>query len=260
MSTDRYEFAIALAKKAGELGVSYFRRLETLTVTSKGHQDMVSEADRDVEALVRDELAKVYPDDGILGEEHGRIAGTSGYTWVIDPIDGTANFVASIPQWCVIIACIYEGETVIGVIHDPVAGETFHAMRGKGAFLGDRPISVSDSDSLSRGSLGVGFNGRTKPADVVECVSQLLAAGGVFFRNASGGLMLAYTAAGRLIGYIEPHMNAWDCLAGLLMIEEAGGKVEPFDVDKSLDAGTRIVCGGPGIYDAAKAIADASFS
>lgn len=260
MTSERLDFACALAEKAGRLGMEFFRRLDTLTITSKGHQDMVSEADRDVETLVRDEIAKAFPEDGILGEEHGRIDGSSGYTWVIDPIDGTANFVAAIPQWCVILACVKDGETVIGVIHDPCANETFSALRGEGAFVNGRPISASPSQSLKNGSVGVGFNGRTAASDATNCVTALINEGGVFFRNASGGLMLAYAASGRLIGYVEAHMNPWDCLAGLLIAEEAGNQLEPVDADDALDNGARIVVGAPGVFPDLKRIADKSFS
>ncbi|TYC63364.1 inositol monophosphatase [Rhodobacterales bacterium] len=260
MTTDRLDFAVALAKKAGELGVDYFRKLDTLTVTKKGHQDLVSEADRNVETLIRKELAVSFPDDGILGEEHGIEEGSSGYTWVIDPIDGTANFVAGIPQWCVILACVHQGNVIVGVIHDPVAGETFKAAAGHGAFVNDKPIKASDSESLSNGSVGVGFNGRTAVTDAVNAVGALVSEGGVFFRNASGGLMLAYAAAGRLIGYIESHMNAWDCLAGMLITREAGGVVMEQDVNNSLYHGARVVVGAPGVFDALKEIADSSFA
>lgn len=260
MSVDRLEFAANLAREAGELGLSYFRKLETLNVIAKGHQDLVSEADRNVETLVRDAIAKVFPDDGILGEEHGVEAGTTGYTWVIDPIDGTANFVTGIPQWCVIIACVKDGKTVVGVIHDPVAGETFTAEAGKGAHLNGRPIKASASDSLAKGSVGVGFNGRTSASDAINCIGALVSKGGVFFRNASGGLMLAYAASGRLIGYCEAHMNAWDCLAGMLMTEEAGGKVLPQDVDRALTHGARVVVGAPGVFSELVEIAEASFA
>ncbi|MBS8259140.1 inositol monophosphatase [Roseibium polysiphoniae] len=259
MASERLDFAATLAGKAGELGMEYFRRLETLTVTKKGHQDLVSEADRDVETLVRKELAAAYPQDGIVGEEHGRVEGTSGYTWVIDPIDGTANFVAGIPQWCVIIACVYNGETIVGVIHDPNANETFRGAKGEGAFVNDRAIKVTDSDSLSNGSLGVGFNGRTEASDAINCIGALVSKGGVFFRNASGGLMLAYAASGRLIGYCESHMNAWDCLAGMLITEEAGGMVAPYDADHTLTNGTRVVVGGPGVFKDISEIVEASF-
>lgn len=260
MASDRLDFAVNLARKAGDLGMEYFRRLESLTVTKKGHQDLVSEADRDVETLVRAELAKAYPDDGIVGEEHGRIEGTSGYTWVIDPIDGTANFVAGIPQWCVILSCVHNGETIVGVIHDPNANETFRAAKGEGAFVNERPIRASDSESLSDGSLGIGFNGRTEASDAINCIGALVSKGGVFFRNASGGLMLAYAASGRLIGYCESHMNAWDCLAGMLLMKEAGGEVAPHDVDDALTNGTRVVVGGPNVFKDILEIAEGSFS
>lgn len=260
MVSERLEFAVNLAHKAGELGLEYFRKLDTLTITQKGHQDLVSEADRNVETLIREELAKAYPDDGILGEEHGMEEGASGYTWVTDPIDGTANFVAGIPQWCVIIACVHQGQVIIGVIHDPVAGETFKAAAGQGAFLNDKPIKASDSESLSIGSVGVGFNGRTAITDAVNAVGALVSKGGVFFRNASGGLMLAYAASGRLIGYIESHMNAWDCLAGMLITREAGGVVMEQDINHALYHGARVVVGAPGVFADLKEIADSSFA
>ncbi|MEM5584169.1 MULTISPECIES: inositol monophosphatase family protein [unclassified Roseibium] len=260
MSLERLDFAVALAAKAGELGLDYFRKLDTLTVTQKGHQDLVSEADRNVETLIRDELAKAYPDDGILGEEHGMEEGGSGYTWVTDPIDGTANFVAGIPQWCVIIACVHQGQVIVGVIHDPVSNETFKAAAGHGAFLNGKPIKASDSQSLSHGSVGVGFNGRTSVTDAVNVVGAVVSKGGVFFRNASGGLMLAYAASGRLIGYVESHMNAWDCLAGMLLTVEAGGNVMEQDVNHALYHGARVVVGAPGVYEDLREIAESSFA
>ncbi|WP_417668009.1 inositol monophosphatase family protein [Roseibium sp.] len=258
--TDRLDFAVNLSRKAGDLGMDYFRRLETLTISRKGHQDLVSEADRDVETLVRKEIAAAFPDDGIVGEEHGRVEGSSGYTWVIDPIDGTANFVSGIPQWCVILACVHNGETIVGVIHDPNANETFQAGKGAGAFVNERPIKASDSESLANGSLGVGFNGRTSVSDAINCIGALVSKGGVFFRNASGGLMLAYAASGRLIGYCESHMNAWDCLAGMLIAKEAGSEVAPHDVDHALTNGTRVVVGAPGVFREISDIAEASFA
>lgn len=260
MHIDRLEFAVSLAEKAGKLGMDYFRKLDTLNVTQKGHQDLVSEADRNVETLIRQELAKAYPEDGILGEEHGMEEGSSGYTWVTDPIDGTANFVTGIPQWCVIIACVHQGQVIVGVIHDPVAGETFKAAAGQGAFLNDKPIRTSTSQSLSTGSVGVGFNGRTAITDAVNVVGALVSKGGVFFRNASGGLMLAYAASGRLIGYVESHMNAWDCLAGMLIAKEAGGMVMEQDIDNSLYHGARIVVGAPGVFNDLMEIAESSFA
>ncbi|MES0879288.1 inositol monophosphatase family protein [Roseibium sp. SCP14] len=260
MVSERLAFAEELAQKAGELGLEYFQKLDTLTITQKGHQDLVSEADQNVETLIRKELAEQYPEDGILGEEHGMEEGSSGYTWVTDPIDGTANFVAGIPQWCVIIACVHQGQVIVGVIHDPVSRETFTAAAGHGAFLNGKPIKASDSQSLKNGSVGVGFNGRTAVTDAVNAVGALVSKGGVFFRNASGGLMLAYAAAGRLIGYVESHMNAWDCLAGMLITKEAGGEILEQDINHALYHGARVVVGAPGVFDDIKDIAESSFA
>jgi len=254
----RMEFAKDLAQRAGELGMDYFRRLDTLTIESKGHQDMVSEADRDVETFIRAALAKEYPDDAIVGEEHAPKPGTSGYSWVIDPIDGTANFVRGIPAWCVVIAGFRDGATDVGVIHEPAVGESFYGRRGGGAFLNGKPIRASTATSLTEGSLGTGFSNRAEARNIVGLIAELLGQGGVYYRNASGALMLAYVAAGRLLGYIEQHMNAWDCLAGMLLIEEAGGKVAPHPADV-LTKGTPVIVAGKGLYDKVEALADGAF-
>lgn len=243
----RTEFAVELARRAGELAMDYYRRLDTLKIESKGHQDLVSEADREVELFVRREISAAYPQDGIVGEEHAPVTGSTGFDWVIDPIDGTANFVRGIPQWCVIIACTKDSVAQVGVVHDPVSGETFHGYRGGGAYSDGRAISVSASDDIGDGSIGVGFNNRTRAENIVPVVADIVGRGGLFFRNASGGLMLAYVAAGRLIGYVEEHMNAWDCLAGLLLIEEAGGWIVEPDARTVLAKGT-VVIGGGGIF------------
>lgn len=251
MTTDsaaRTEFAIDLARRAGELGLTYFRSLESLTIESKGHQDLVSEADRDVETFIRKAIAERYPQDGIVGEEHAPTRGSSGYDWVIDPIDGTANFVRGIPAWTVVIACTRNGVTQVGVIHEPCTGETFHGFRGGGAFLNGKPIKTSPATSLSQGAVGIGSSNRVSPAGVVRLIGLLFDNGGVFFRNASGALMLAYVASGRLLGYAEEHMNAWDCLAGMLLVEEAGGQAVEPDPDTVLPKGTIVICGGPGIF------------
>lgn len=245
----RLDFAVDLARRAGDLGMSFFRELDKLTIESKGHQDLVSNGDREVELFVRAEIAKAYPDDGIVGEEHAALQGTSGHVWVIDPIDGTANFVRGIPQWCVIIACAQNGQPHTGVIHEPVANEQFYARKGGGAFLNGRPIKVANVSDVGDGSIGVGFNNRTHARNIVPVVSDIIEAGGIFFRNQSGGLMLAYLAAGRLIGYTEEHMNAWDCLAGFLIVEEAGGKVVPLTRDDVLKNGTAVIAGAPGVFD-----------
>lgn len=257
--TSRLDFAIALSKAAGARALKAFGSIDSLTIESKGHQDLVSNADKETEAFVRAEITKAYPDDGIVGEEDAPKPGTTGWDWVIDPIDGTANFVRGIPQWCVIIAITYKGRTEIGAINEPCSGETFSAMRGHGAFVNGKKMAVSKSVSLSDGSVGTGFSGRKNPRGIVPIIADLMDAGGIFFRNASGGLMLSYVAAGRLIGYIEEHMNSWDCLAGLLMIEEAGGRIVEPDPETVLLSGTMVLAGAPGVYDAVAEIAHRHF-
>ena len=256
---DRMHFAIDLARRAGELGLKYFRDLDNLTVESKGHQDLVSEADREVELFIRAAIAEAYPQDGIVGEEHAAVTGTTGCVWVIDPIDGTANFVRGIPAWCVVIACARDGETVVGVIHEPSTDETFYGRRGGGAFLNGKPIKASNAASLSEGSVGTGLSNRASTTNVVVLIGLIMGEGGVFYRNASGALMLAYAAAGRLLGYIEEHMNAWDCLAGMLLVEEAGGTVLKADPKTVLGKGTRVTAGGRRIFPRLQLLCESSF-
>jgi len=257
---DRLDFAVELAREAGAFAKQHFQAIDALVIESKGHQDLVSNADKDTETLIRAALAEHYPDDGIVGEEHGRKHGTSGYDWVIDPIDGTANFVRGIPQWCVAIACAKAGEAVIGVIFEPSSDEMFTASKGGGAFVNGKPLRAVQTDDIGQGSIGIGFSGRAPAMAAATAVAMVIERGGVFFRNASGALMLAYVAAGRLLGYIEEHMNSWDCVAGLLMIEEAGGTIVTPDAATSLDHGTVVIAGGANMFDEVKSIAETSFN
>lgn len=255
----RYSAARQIASTAGAMALDYFRKRDQLTIDVKGHQDFVSEADKNVELAVRAALAQAFPDDGIVGEEGAPTPGTSGYTWVIDPIDGTTNFINGIPQWCVILACVHQGQTVIGVVHDPVHDELHHARHGGGAFLNDTPIRCTSKTSLREGSLGVGFSGRTRAGGIKALVTLATDAGTVFWRNGSGGLSLAYVATGRILGYVEEHMNAWDFLAGHLIVAEAGGRVEPVNADDAIANGGRVVVAGAGVFDAVQALANAAY-
>jgi myo-inositol-1(or 4)-monophosphatase len=167
--------------------------------------------------------------------------------------------VAGIPAWCVVLACSFEGKTEIGVICEPSCGETFWAERGKGAFVNGKPMTASQSPSLAQGSVGTGYSSRIKAEGIISAITALVSEGGVFFRNASGALMLAYVASGRLIGYIEEHMNSWDCIAGLLMIEEAGGRTMPLDPATVIEHGTGVVAGGPHVFPQLEKLARQSF-
>lgn len=245
----RLTFAKTLTKLAGEKAAVYFQSIGDLVIQQKGVQDLVSNADLEVETFIREKLSETYPDDGIVGEEHANVEGSSGYTWVIDPIDGTANFVTAIPSWCVVLACVHEDQTKIGVVYEPSHDEMFWGSLGNGAYLNDDAMKVSSSTNINVGSTGVGMNGRTATSQTVRYIEKLVERGGIFYRNASGALMLSYVAAGRLIGYAEPHMNAWDCLAGQLLIAEAGGFVETQSADDMLINGGRVIAACPVVFD-----------
>ncbi len=259
MTSDRLSAAKSIAREAGAMALDFFRDISALDIKSKGAQDMVSNADLEVETFVRARIADQFPDDGIVGEEHENVASQSGWTWVIDPIDGTANFVRGIPQWCVILACVHQDKTRIGVIFEPSTQEMFWGSEGEGAFVNDTKLAVARTEGLHDGSVGIGMNGRVETHMAAAVIAILSEKGGIFFRNASGGLMLAYVAAGRLIGYSEPHMNAWDCLAGQLLIAEAGGRVEVQSATDMLEHGGRVVAGSPDIFDELLAMSEVAY-
>ncbi|MEZ5796920.1 MAG: inositol monophosphatase [Paracoccaceae bacterium] len=255
----RHAAARRIAAEAGEMALGYFRRWTELAVDLKGHQDFVSEADRAVEVLVRTRLADAFPEDAIVGEEGEPAPGTSGFTWVIDPIDGTTNFINGIPQWCVILACVQGAHCVSGVVHDPVHDEMHHAIRGGGAFCNDRRIRCSAKTGLHEGSVGVGYSGRTRVEGIKALVKACTDAGTVFWRNGSGGLSLAYVASGRILGYVEEHMNGWDFLAGHLLVSEAGGEVEPVNAEVAILRGGRVVAAGREVFQAVQELASLAY-
>ena len=244
----RFTLARAIAREAGAMALDYFNRRDSLVIeTKRDLQDVVSIADRNVETLIRERVEAALPGDGFLGEEFGHTAGTSGYTWVVDPIDGTAPFVNGMPNWCVSIAVLHDGVPVIGVIDAPCHGEVYAAATGRGAELNGRRLSLDPSRTIRNGMTGLGANSYVTPEAVADIVSRLLHEGGTFMRNGSGALMLAYVAAGRLVGYYEPYMHAWDCLAGYCLVTEAGGWHLPFPTEgEKLTRGSPVVAAGPG--------------
>lgn len=246
----RLALAERIAHEAGELALRYFRNREQLTVESKRtSQDVVSEADRNVETLIRDAISQRFPEDAQLGEEHGLSPGTSGLTWIVDPIDGTAPYLAGMPGWCVSIAVSDAEGPLIGVIRVPVLDESFVARRGAGASLNGAPIRVTESLGLRDGLLGVGANDRVPAESVGEMLADLMAAGASWTRYGSGALMLAWVAAGRLVGYAEPRMSAWDCMAGYCLIDESGGRVLPFPDGSALTAPAPVLGASRRTYD-----------
>lgn len=258
--TSRLETLKAICVEAGQLAQHYFENQNDLVIDRKGHQDFVSQADRNVEALTRRLLTEAFPNDGIVGEEDAPQLGTSGFTWVIDPIDGTTNFINGIPAWTVVVAGVSDGKTQIGVIHDPCHSETYAAAAGDGATLNGKRMKIDDQRKLSEGTIGVGYSNRVDDKGIVRLVTALVDEGSMFLRNASGALSLAFVASGRLLGYSEEHMNAWDCLAGQLIVAEAGGIVEAQDADAMIADGGRVVVGTPAVFDRLLEISEMAFA
>src|SRR5690606_33688082 len=232
-------------------------RRDTLVIEMKADpQDVVSIADRNVELLIRKKIGENFAGDGVLGEEYGLTETESGFTWVIDPIDGTSPFVNGMPTWCVSIALLYRGEPVVGVIHAPCQDELYSSAHGCGASLNGAPLKVDASRTIRNAVTGIGANHHVPPQVVAKVVETLLGKGGTFIRNGSGALMLAYVAAGRLVGYYEPYMHAWDCLAGYCLVREAGGWFLPFPVEgESFTKGAPVLAAAPGAIDDLRAIA-----
>jgi myo-inositol-1(or 4)-monophosphatase len=252
----RFAFGSHLVTEAGELAMGYFQQLGSLTIKSKGPQDMASEADLNTELLIKERLAAAFPEDAFLGEETGRTESVSGARgiWVVDPIDGTQPFVSNMPNWCVSIAFVLDGRVELGFVAAPARRELFIARRGQGATLNGAPIAVRRDARMTDGLVGVGYSSRVPREDFLPVLSAVLAQGGMFFRNGSGALMLCDVACGRLLGYVEQHINSWDCLAALAMIEAAGGVVSDFLADDGMWRGHPLAAGAPEIFPSLAAL------
>ena len=246
---ERFDFASDLIQEAGALALHYFQRLDTLNLKIKGPQDMASEADVNTEVLIRDRLKSRFPEDAFLGEETGHTEFTSGQgIWVVDPVDGTQPFISGLSGWCVSIAFVLNGTLELGFVSSPARGELFTGRRGVGAMLKGRAIRVRMANCLTDGIVGVGYSPRVKPNEFLPFFSRLLRCGAMFYRDGSGALALCYVACGRLIGYVEPHINSWDCLGALAVIQAAGGTTNDFLSDDGLWKGNRVLAGSADIY------------
>lgn len=255
----RLAVACDMARAAGQFAAVKFADLASLTVHSKGVQDMATEADLETEALLRSAISEHYPEDAFLGEESYEnfdLRPGQG-VWVVDPIDGTQPFISNITSWCIAIAYVRNSQTLLGVIYDPVRDEMFAGRRGGGAKVNGRPLRVSSAATLAEGLVGLGYSNRVAPEATLGPMRRLMEAQGMFHRCGSGALSLAYVAAGRLIGYYEPHMNAWDAVAGALLVREAGGCSNPgLEREGILERGSPVLAGAEGVYDALQAVVD----
>ncbi len=238
--------AVAAARAAGSLIVRYLDRIDTLNVSTKHMNEFVTEVDREAEAIIIADIRKAYPDHAILAEESGA-AGESTYRWIIDPLDGTTNYVHGFPQFCVSIALEHRGRLEQGVVFDPLRQELFTASRGAGARLDDRRIRVSRRSGLEGALLGTGFpfRGAYDLDTYLQTVRALVPRSAGIRRAGAAALDLAYVAAGRLDGFWEFGLEPWDMAAGVLLIREAGGLVTDADGDEHYMESGNIVTGTP---------------
>jgi myo-inositol-1(or 4)-monophosphatase len=240
--------AIRAARSAGALIVRQLERADSLDVTTKGRNDFVTEVDQRSEQIIIDTIRKAYPDHGILAEESGRRGGGE-YLWIIDPLDGTTNFLHNFPHFAVSIAFQHRSQIVQAVIFDPIRQELFTASRGEGAQLDNRRIRVSRKSDLDTALLGTGFPFRelSNLKAYLSTLEAFLPKCAGIRRAGSAALDLAYVAAGRLDGFWEFGLKPWDIAAGALLIHEAGGFVsDPVGGESYLDCGD-IVAGSPKI-------------
>jgi myo-inositol-1(or 4)-monophosphatase len=249
--------ATEAARAAGNTIMRAMQRLDTIKIATKKPNDFVTEVDQRVEQDIISIIRKAYPSHGILGEEGGEIKGDD-YLWVIDPIDGTRNFIHGFPHFAVSIGVIYKNKIEHGLIYDPTRQELFTASRGKGAQLNDHRIRVSERKHLEECLLGTGFAYRhidktnSLPGKILQGVLPIC---GDIRRGGSAALDLAYVASGRLDGFWELGLQLWDIAAGILLVKEAGGIVsDPYGGEDYLKTGNMVAANPPIIRQFLKAI------
>ncbi|MGF0540718.1 inositol monophosphatase family protein [Agrobacterium sp. ES01] len=241
----RADLCRAVIRSAGKLVIEGFRSTATRSFSMKGPQDFLTETDAASEAHIRATIQANFPQDTVFGEEGGGEIGSK--VWVVDPVDGTANFARGIPHFCISIAYVENGRTEIGAIYNPALDELYFARRGHGATLNGKAISTAATLRFDSASIEMGWSTRVANDVYLGVVKNLLDMGANVRRGGSGALALAYVADGRSDGYIELHMNSWDCLAGLLLVSEAGGDVCPFLEIGSLREGGPVLAAARGI-------------
>lgn len=242
----RYCAAEAIARDLGRLAMSYFTDRTKLGISMKGAQDWLTVADGAVEAAFRARIAALFPGDGVMGEEQG--GADADALWIIDPIDGTANFAHGDRQWCVSIGFLDKGVPIFGVIYSPALDEMFLARTGHGATMNGVAIHAADTSDIARATLEIGWSNRRPLEEYLSRVRGAFEAGANVKRGASGALGLAYAALGRTDGYAETHINSWDVAAGVVIAQEAGCWINDFFASKTaLTKGNPIYCCAPGI-------------
>ena len=243
---------IKAARKAGRSLVKDFREVENLQVSVKGAGDFVSRADTAAEQIIRDELTGARPTYGWVGEESDPVEGQDPTRrWIVDPLDGTTNFLHGLPHWAVSIALEHKGEVVAGVVFDPAKDEMFFAEKGTGAWMNETRLRVSGRNRMIESifATGMPFGGRPELPDALREVGRLLPVCAGVRRWGAAALDLAYVAAGRYDGFWERRLKSWDMAAGLIIVREAGGLVQPLDPKGDILEDGNIICANEAIFD-----------
>lgn len=244
------DLAVAAAKAAGDILIRYWQDRSALHINVKRAGDFVSQADLASEMCLRDMLLTARPDDGWLGEETPS-ADVMSRRWIVDPLDGTTNFLRGLPHWAISIALEVDGTRRLGVIHDPLKGETFTATLGGGAFLNGSAIVVADTSDLSNALFGTGipFGGMQDIAAHAADIANLMPHCAGVRRMGAAALDLAYVAAGRLDGFWERRLQQWDIAAGLVILREAGARVTALDADDRPEVSGTVLAAPDALFD-----------
>jgi len=243
---------IKAARKAGWSLVKDFREVENLQVSMKGAGDFVSKADLSSEAIIREELMGARPNYGWLAEESDEVAGKDPTRrWIVDPLDGTTNFLHGLPQWSVSIALEFKREIVAAVVFDPAKDEMFIAEKGQGAFMNESRLRVSGRHRMIESLFATGLPsaGRTDLPETIHDLSRILPACSGVRRFGAASLDLAYVAAGRFDGYWERRVNPWDVAAGILIVKESGGFVEPLQPGNDILESGELIAANERIFE-----------
>ncbi len=245
--------AVKAARRAASIINHASFNLEQIKVEQKDANDFVTEVDREAEAAIIDVLLTTYPDHAILAEESGTLnSGNNENVWIIDPLDGTTNFIHGFPCYCISIALQQNGVVTHGLVYDPVVNNLYTASKGGGAFLNNRRIRVSKTDKLSKALIGTGFAGRRKDTEALKEFLKMFEAmtlnAQAVRRPGSAALDLANVACGRYDGYYEKDLKIWDIAAGALLVSESGGIVSDFDGERDYLTSGNIIAGSPRVF------------
>lgn len=243
----RLEQGLTMVREGGAKALHHFRHRGELAVERKGLQDLVSMADRGVEDLLRERIAASFPGDQVLGEERG--GGDAPRLWIIDPIDGTANFLRGMPYWCVTVAFVADGIPELAFTYDAVHDEMFAARRGHGTTRNGQPVTVSGCANAAEACIGISHNFKTPREAYALALGRLLEHDVDHRRMGSAALTLAHVADGRLDGMLAFLTNSWDVIPGLLLVAEAGGYATDFTKGHPLTERRDVIATSPALAD-----------